>query len=142
MFVGRDEELSRLTGALDDAVSGRGRLFLLSGEPGIGKARLCDEVAGRASERNVRVAWGRCWEAGGAPAYWPWIQALRESVGEEALASAVPELGATTPADDPQQARFRLFDAATKLLARTAAREPLLLVLDDLPAADAPSLLL
>lgn len=144
MFVGRDEELARLTSALDDACAARGRIFVVSGEPGIGKTRLADELAARAGERGVRVAWGRCWEAGGAPAFWPWIQALREIVGDELLASALPELGAdaTTLAADPQQARFRLFDAATKLLARAASKDAIVLVLDDLHAADAPSLLL
>ncbi len=144
MFVGRDEELARLTTALDDACAGRGRIFVVSGEPGIGKTRLADELAARAGERGMRVAWGRCWEAGGAPAFWPWIQALREIVGDELLASALPELGAdaTKAAVDPQQARFRLFDAATKLLARSSSTDALVLVLDDLHAADAQSLLL
>ena len=45
-FVGRDAELAELTGALDQALAGRGRLYLLCGEPGIGKTRLADEVSG------------------------------------------------------------------------------------------------
>ena len=27
--------------------------------------------------RALRVLWGRCWEHGGAPPYWPWVQVLR-----------------------------------------------------------------
>jgi predicted ATPase len=61
-FVGRERELAELGGALDDADTGRGRLFLLSGEPGIGKTRLAEEIATEASARRMRVAWGRCWE--------------------------------------------------------------------------------
>src|SRR6185436_10970005 len=52
-------------------------LVLLSGEAGIGKTRLADAFAVEARERGARVAWGRCWEAGGAPVYWPWLQAVR-----------------------------------------------------------------
>ena len=80
VFVGREDEVGRLTRGLDEALAGRGRLFVVSGEPGIGKTRLCDEISARAADRGARVAWGRCWEAGGAPAYWPWIQSLREMV--------------------------------------------------------------
>jgi len=56
-------------------LAGRGRVVLLVGEPGIGKTRLADELAQRAVTRGVRVAWGRCWDGGGAPAFWPWVQA-------------------------------------------------------------------
>ena len=76
-FVGRERELAELVGGLDDAFAGRGRLFLLVGEPGIGKSRLAEELIAQARARGARVLVGRCWEAGGAPAYWPWVQSLR-----------------------------------------------------------------
>src|SRR5215831_4674358 len=79
-LVGRDFELAELLAGLDDAACGTGRLFLLAGDPGIGKSRLAGEAAARARVRGVKVVWGRCWEAGGAPAYWPWVQALRAVV--------------------------------------------------------------
>ena len=80
VFVGRETELDQLTSGLEDVLAGRGRLFLLVGEPGIGKSRLAEEMAARASAAGARVLWGRCWEAGGAPAYWPWVQSLRAYV--------------------------------------------------------------
>jgi Cdc6-like AAA superfamily ATPase len=43
-FVGRERELSELSHALDEICEGHGRLFLISGEPGIGKTRLAEEV--------------------------------------------------------------------------------------------------
>ncbi|MCI0344695.1 MAG: serine/threonine protein kinase, partial [Chloroflexi bacterium] len=40
VFVGREREMDELRAGLDDALSGRGRLLLLMGEPGIGKTRM------------------------------------------------------------------------------------------------------
>jgi DNA-binding SARP family transcriptional activator len=74
IFVGREAELTELLAGLDDAFAGRGRLFLLTGEPGIGKSRLADDVITHARVRGARILVGRCWEAGGAPAYWPWVE--------------------------------------------------------------------
>jgi DNA-binding SARP family transcriptional activator len=158
MFVGRERELAALVAGLDEAFAGRGRLFLLSGEPGIGKTRLAEELAAHARARGARILIGRCWEAGGAPAYWPWIQALRghvrdtdadvlrEQLGAGAadlvqLMPGLPELRDVSAAD-PEGARFRLFDACSEFLRRAARGRPIVLVLDDLHAADEPSLLL
>ena len=82
-FVGRERELSELTAGLDEAASGRGSLFLLSGEPGIGKTRLAKEVADLAARREARVLWGHAWDGGGQPAYWPWVQILRSYARSE-----------------------------------------------------------
>jgi DNA-binding SARP family transcriptional activator len=161
-FVGRERELAELTAGLDDAFAGRGRLFLVAGQPGIGKSRLADELAAAARVRGAEVLVGRCWEAGGAPAYWPWVQALRAHVrdsdpaalreqlgsGAAALAQIVPDVRErlpdlpAPPALDPEAARFRLFDATVEFLRSASARRPIVLVIDDLHAADAPSLLL
>src|SRR5262245_36007119 len=161
VFVGRDRELEELSSALQSAISGAGSLSLLVGEPGIGKSRLADELMRRARTRGVTVLVGRCWEAGGAPAYWPWVQALRTyieagepealreqlGIGAADIGQIVPELrervaDLPTPSLEGEGARFRLFDSATRFLRNAAAARPLLLVLDDLHAADEPSLLL
>ena len=133
-----------------------------SGEPGIGKSRLADELVARAKVRGATVLFGRCWEAGGAPAYWPWMQSLRvyvrdsdpETLSGEAgpgaaeLTHLLPELRQLLPglpepeSADSEGARFRLFDATAEFLRRASQRRPLVLVLDDLHAADTPSLLL
>ena len=162
IFVGRERELEELLSALDETLAGRGRLFLLVGEPGIGKSRLADELVARARARGAGVLVGRCWEAGGAPAYWPWVQSLRGLIratevetlrgqlgaGAADLAQLLPELRELfedlpePPAPESESARFRLFVAASAFLKSAAQSRPLVLVLDDLHAADEPSLLL
>jgi predicted ATPase len=54
-FVGRQREMDTLTAALEDARSGRGRLVMLVGEPGIGKTRTAQELAAYAETQGVRV---------------------------------------------------------------------------------------
>jgi DNA-binding SARP family transcriptional activator len=165
VFVGRDAELSELRAGLDDAIAGRGRLFLIGGEPGIGKSRLTDEVIVVAKGLGARVLVGRCWEAGGAPAYWPWVQSLRTYLRESEtstvesiesnfaavatdLAQILPELRRHFPdvpepaAVESEAARFRLFDATVQLLRNASQTRPMVFVIDDLHAADTPSLLL
>ena len=77
VFVGRQREMGELKAALEDALSGRGRLLTLVGEPGIGKTRTAQELATYAGMRSAQVLWGRCYEGEGAPSYWPWVQAIR-----------------------------------------------------------------
>jgi eukaryotic-like serine/threonine-protein kinase len=76
VFVGRKREMDELRAGLEDALSGRNRLFMLVGEPGIGKTRTANELATYARLRGARVLTGRCYGGEGAPPYWPWIQAI------------------------------------------------------------------
>jgi DNA-binding SARP family transcriptional activator len=126
-LVGREDELTVLEAGLDDALAGRGRLFVVVGPPGSGKTHLADEMASRAKGRGATIFWGRGWDGGGAPAYWPWRQALRE----------LPE-----QVGEGSEGRFRFFEAVTELLRSASAQTALMLVLDDLQAADEDSLLL
>ena len=66
-FVGRDRELGELRTALDDAVSGEGRLVMLAGEPGIGKTRITQELASYAEQQGAQALWGWCYEEGSLP---------------------------------------------------------------------------
>ncbi len=162
VFVGREREMDELRAGFEDTLSGRGRLFMLVGEPGIGKTRTAEELVTYARLRKAQVLWGRCYEGEGAPAYWPWVQAIRAYVhdrdphvllsemgsGASDIAQVVSEVRQRLPGLpepphlEPEQARFRLFDGITTFLKNAAHAQPLVLVLDDLHWADKPSLLL
>ena len=55
IFVGRKREMADLTAALDDCLSGHGRMVMLAGEPGIGKTRTIQELASYAENRGATV---------------------------------------------------------------------------------------
>ncbi len=161
LFIGRLSEMGSLRTALDDAFAERGGLVMLVGEPGIGKTRIAEEFARHAAQRHAEVLWGRCYEESGAPPFWPWVQAIRSycrdrdgemlradmSAGAADIADIVPEVRQRLPdvpaparLDDPAQARFRLFDSIASFLRNICHRQPVVLILDDLHWADAPSL--
>lgn len=142
-FIDRVREMTELRAGIDSAVGGRGCLLTIAGEPGVGKSRLADEAAAYAAAQGMRVLWGRCWEHGGAPAYWPWVQVVRglassveltllaSWIGSNAaeLAQIVPELRdqigdlpelPNAALAQPEQARFRLFDSMVSFLRKAA----------------------
>jgi predicted ATPase len=160
LFVGRDDVMQELRAALDEVLSGRGRVGMLVGEPGIGKTRTAEELATEARRRGALVADGRCYEGEGVPAFWPWIQILRTLVadlpaarlreqlgaGASDIAPLVPELRTRFPdlpepdAVESEQARFRLFDSVSTFLHNASRERALVLFLDDLHWADEPTL--
>jgi DNA-binding SARP family transcriptional activator len=157
-FVGRERELGRLWEAWADASSGRSRLVLLCGGPGIGKTRLAGELAQRAHGEGA-VLYAGCQEDALVP-YQPFVEAVRPYVrsgwldgargalgpGEAELARLIPELPQPAPEgravgpDDPETRRYLLFEAVSSLLIQVCAGAPVLLVLDDLHWADRPTL--
>src|SRR4029077_16361202 len=117
--------------------------------------------------RAMIVLWGRCWEGDGAPPYWPWIQVIRSYLDAleperrklileaEVAADTIHEVAQIVPdlrhaqsrprppdsdRSDPNEARFRLFDAVTSLLMIGARRLPMLIIFDDIHDADEASL--
>ncbi|MGY1771805.1 BTAD domain-containing putative transcriptional regulator [Blastococcus sp. SYSU D00813] len=129
-LVGRAIELAQLRVALDLAAGGRPAVVVVGGEAGIGKTRLAEAAAEVARSAGWAVAWSRCADDAGAPALWPWTQVL-EALGQERLAPMAEE--------DPDAARFRLFEDLRTRLSAAASRQPLLVVLDDLQGADTTS---
>lgn len=145
-LVGRARELERLEDALVTAAQGQGRVCLVVGEPGMGKTRLLEELAVVAASRGARVLWGRCWEMGGAPSFWPWppvVRALSDGDRGDDVASLAPLFDERGQVDGRAEAmaphaRFQLFDAVAQ---RVVGRDdrPLVLLFDDLHAAGEPA---
>ena len=112
--------------------------------------------------RGAQLLWGRCYEGEGAPIYWPWVQIIRGYVHEQDPNELMSQMGPgaadiaqvvsdvrerlpglpVPPQLEPEQARFRLFDAVTSFLRNASRKKPLMVVLDDLHWADASSLML
>ena len=132
--------------------------MVCTGEAGIGKTRLAEELAAAAAALDVLVVWARSADRDSSPPYGLWRIALQElpidvfpdserdgltgddlwSVVFGGFERSVPLIGSNT--DNAQ--RFALFHAVLKLLTRVAEPDGLLIVLDDLQWADEPSLLL
>lgn len=154
VLFGRDRELERLTQALTESLGAGGRVAIVVGEPGIGKTSLVAELARHAERRGTPLISARCPDVGQAPPYWLWRQVVRTLVSmspAEPLDGSVARLAGfadTTPVEpdeadvaDPA-ARFRAYEAVATLVRTVAARRGLLIILDDIHAADPDSLLL
>jgi DNA-binding SARP family transcriptional activator len=157
VFVGRAHERDALMRSLHSVAAGEQGVVLVSGEPGIGKTSLATMFARAAFAEGAVVLYGRCDEDLGIP-YQPWSELLSHLVehapddllaahldarGTE-LARLAPDLAARPPAErtsssDAEGERYLLFGAVVDVLARVSARTPVVLVLDDLHWADAPT---
>lgn len=159
-FVGRAAVLASLTMLLHEALQARGGCVLLSGSPGIGKTRTAEELCTRARSLGAETWLGRCTDLDGAPAFWPFIQVLRDALrdrgadelrklmGQEIaeiaqampdLARIWPDLPSATSLSTPSE-RFRLFEGVAMFLRRAAERRPIVLSFDDLHRADSATL--
>ena len=146
VLVGRDTEMARLRGLLDDAVAGRAVTALVGGDAGVGKSRLVAEVMTVAGRSGFTVLCGQCAEIGDSVPYLPFADAFRTAPshieqavkGRPVLARLLPDGGEPAEGTDPSgMARQQMFGAVLGALAEFAAASPVLLVLEDLHWADA-----
>lgn len=155
LLVARESEMQRLLAAVDAVASGNGRLVHLSGEAGVGKTRLAQEVMLSARNRNFLIATGRCYELHQSVPFYPFLDALATvySTCPPALRAALPrrwphvarllpDLNLELPpsGSNPQEEQQRLFRAVTGFLQAIAAEVPVAVLLDDLHLADGTSL--
>ena len=151
-WSGRRIERELLAAAWREAAATGPRLALVTGEPGIGKTRLVEDLRARCARGGAAVAEARSYGAEGALAYAVVVAWLRSDALQAALArrrtrrrarSSRPccrsWASAAAAAGQPEEERrHRLFDAVARTL--LDSRAPLLLVADDLQWADAASL--
>ncbi|HEY0889466.1 MAG TPA: BTAD domain-containing putative transcriptional regulator, partial [Nocardioides sp.] len=151
-LVGREEQLAEIDRAVARGLAGEPTVVAVTGEAGIGKTRLVEEAVAHAS--GATVGFGRCWDHDGAPAFWPWEQALSDLVAAvgvelaraaasgraEPVALLVPALGpAPTVPGTASVARARLYDAVAAFVETLAAQRPVVLALEDFHWADQES---
>jgi class 3 adenylate cyclase len=154
VLVQRDDQLAILESALMAAYRGDGGLAVLSGEAGIGKTRLANELATLARQLGSEVLWGTCSEAELSLPYLPFVEALGNYLDDQDSGAIGSRLGPTrrelsqlfpqladgaAPAEpgDSEQAKLRLFEAIACLLAIPADDHGMLLVVEDVHWADA-----
>jgi DNA-binding SARP family transcriptional activator len=149
-LIGRDAELDQLSQVLAKVCAGHGQAIALLGEAGVGKTRLITALREATARRGAQTLIGHSHETERLLAFGPWVQAIREAGVVES--PALEALGAGWIADlsyllpelrqpewplpsEPIEA-LRLLDAMTELVKSLAARQPLVLVLEDLHWAD------
>jgi predicted ATPase len=166
-FVGREAETQHATRALEAAASGRGQIVAVVGEPGVGKSRVCHELARHAARHGQRALEAACVSYGSSTPYLPVLSLLETLLDLDATADGAerharvlarlraidPVLEAVSapllallglplddpawPALDPPQRRQRTLDALRQLLLQAARQQPLVVVVEDLQWIDA-----
>ncbi len=152
-FVGRQTELLQLQSALYAAQQGSGAAWLVSGESGVGKSRLLEELRSQALRAGVMTVRGQAMFGG--PAFHLWSDVLRllalqvppDELEAGILGTLLPDLPLliesvviAPPQVDSPSARLRLFHVVDALLQRLP--ETMLVLLEDLQFADAESMAL
>ena len=155
-FVGHDAEVRQLHSAFDKAMSGEGSLFMVVGEPGIGKTTICEQLGTYAKLRGGMTLVGHCYEEGSLSLpYLAFVEAMRSYVLERDADGLRSDLGSgasevarivsevrerldVEPSDpgDPEQDRYRLMQSVTSFLTNASSVQPLVIVLEDLHDAD------
>jgi DNA-binding CsgD family transcriptional regulator len=137
-LVGRDSELTRFAGWVDELIAGRGRAALVEGEPGIGKTVLVRMSCARAAQAGCQVFWGAGDELGQELPLLPLLEGLRirESTTDPRRTTIARllrgEFTAGSGADLPTAAAEQLLALVDEL----CAAAPTVLVIDDIQWAD------
>lgn len=160
LLIGRERQIDALVRLLDLARAGQGQTALIAGEAGIGKSRLVAELKPYATTHGLTIVQGRCFEPDHVLPYAPLLDLLRswlsgctphevaDILGPHLpeLVRVLPELTAhmperlTDPPSDPEQEQRRRVQALVQLFTRLAARQPLVVIIEDLHWSDEASL--
>lgn len=146
-LFGREAELERAVDLVDALAAGHGGTLLIGGAAGIGKSLCATEILVAARAAGARTALCRGFELEAALAYQPIRDALGELAADPDVAAALRHTvyvkrlipGAavgSTPVADPVLLEAELIGETVHVLTRLAAQRPLVLVVEDLHAAD------
>lgn len=143
-FVGREAEFTRLSDALQNTLDGRGSVWLLGGESGVGKSRLVDELRAQAMVSGAQVLKGQA-VAEGSALYQAWRDPLRvlalttplTDFEESVLKPIIPDLAALLDKRIPDAPEIDSGSAGDRLLTLMEAlfrrqTQPILLILEDM----------
>ncbi|HEV3228557.1 MAG TPA: adenylate/guanylate cyclase domain-containing protein [Solirubrobacteraceae bacterium] len=161
-FIGREQEMAVLDAALAQALEGSGQIVGLVGEPGVGKSRLCYELAERCRAQGMLVTEGHGLAHGRTIPFLPILEMLRDWFGvsghdsdeaarekiagrllllDEAFRDSLPLvfdfLGVADPQHpapqmDPEARQRQLFAIGKQLVQARSRREPALILVEDL----------
>lgn len=137
LLVGRSREQSLLRAQLSAALAGRGGLVLLSGEAGIGKTTLAENVCQEASQAGALVLVGQCYDRTETPPYGPWTELLEQYAALFDRSTAPHTIAAPSLTHGSSQAA--LYGEMREFLVGIARERPLVVFLDDMHWADSAS---
>jgi predicted ATPase len=166
---GREGELEQSRVLVGDVLKGHGRSLVISGESGMGKSRLIDEIVSESLESGIQVLEGACLSYGRTMTYHPWAELLRalfgfdpdhdparritlltnhmQTIGEDLFAPLIGQVLGLPIEDndltrdlDAKLRRQRVLDLILKLLQTRAKDQPLLVLIEDVHWADEVSL--
>jgi DNA-binding CsgD family transcriptional regulator/tetratricopeptide (TPR) repeat protein len=159
-FVGREVAFARLASVLDDVARGRSRSLIVGGTAGVGASRFLDEATARVADLDApwTVLRGGAWPSGTDAPYGPVIRAigptlrglpdreLHEILGPATreLVRLLPDLAPRTSDDAPglwvstssERRQARTLEGILGVLGRLGERQPVALILEDLPRSD------
>jgi DNA-binding CsgD family transcriptional regulator len=143
-LVGRDSEMTLLTGLIKRAAQGRGSSVLVEGEPGIGKSALVRAAVAEASAAGCQVFWGAGDELDQELPLLPFLDGLRvrEPSANPRRETIVRLLRGEASADRGTDVPMVLAEQLLALVAEQCAVRPAILVIDDLQWADQASIAL
>lgn len=138
--MGREREIGVLRDQLKRMLDGQGRLVLVSGEAGIGKTTLVDDLTREAEAQGCLVLWGHAYDLSVTPPYGPWLEMLRLDPARTDGLLLLPTHVQDAQALAAVGSQDALFAAVGAFFQDVALQHPLVLVLDDLHWADQGSL--
>lgn len=146
-IVGREHERSALRTLLTAALGGNGQVALISGEAGIGKTTLVEDLSSEAERRNVLVLSGGCYDLTTTPPYGPWLEIAGDyrryregAAGSQQVLPPLPESLSSPEGFASARDQNAIVEDVMRFLSTLAAVHPLMLVIEDLHWSDSASL--